>query len=99
MEEDGSIEEKQEYLRVNILEKGFKADEFADYLVSKKGEGAADVNALTMDDLHQAVKEFIEGHKSDDKEEQKDKISNDDEEEKENEKKKMRKKKVKMRLK
>ena len=88
MEEDGSIEEKQEYLRVNILEKGFKADEFADYLVSKKGEGAADVNALTMDDLHQAVKEFIEGHKSDNKEEQKDKISNDDEEEKENKNKK-----------
>ena len=86
MEEDSTIEEKQEYLRINILDKGFEAETFADFLVSKRGDGASDINTLTMDDLQQAVKEFIEEHKSDKKDEKKDKLPNsyDEEEEKKN---------------
>ena len=88
MEEDNSIEEKQEYLRENILEKGFEANTFADYLVSQKGEEASDINNVSMDDLRQAVKEFIEKHESDNKNKQKDISSNSDEEEEKNENKK-----------
>ena len=60
MEEDNSIEEKQEFLRESVLEKGLDANKFADYLVSKRGEEAADINTWSMKDLKQAVKEFIQ---------------------------------------
>ena len=60
MEEDNSIEEKQEFLRERVLEKGLDANKFADYLVTKRGEEAADINTWSMKDLKQAVKEFIQ---------------------------------------
>ena len=60
MDEDNSIEEKQEFLRESVLEKGLDANKFADYLVSKRGEEAADINTWSMKDLKQAVKEFIQ---------------------------------------
>ena len=88
MEEENSIEEKQEYLRENILEKGFEANAFADFLVSQKGEGASDINNISMDDLRQAVKEFIEKNESDNKNKQKDISPNSDGEEEKNENKK-----------
>ena len=74
MEEDNSIEEKQEFLRESVLEKGLDANKFADYLVSKRGEEAADINTWSMKDLKQAVKEFIQ------KEELKKKESQNEEE-------------------
>ena len=33
-----SDEEKQNYLRVNILEKGYDAEDFVAFLTTKKGE-------------------------------------------------------------
>ena len=55
-----SIEEKQEYLRENILEKGFDANLFADYLIQKKGEEGADIGSWSMNDLIKVVKEFVD---------------------------------------
>ncbi len=36
-------EEKQNYLRQNILDKGYDANDFVSFLQSKKGEGASDI--------------------------------------------------------
>ena len=54
---DSSQEEKQNFLRTNILEKGYDVNSFVDFLIDKKGEGGADVGNWTMSDLK--VKEFI----------------------------------------
>ena len=64
MEENNSEEEKQEYLRKNILEKGFDANSFEEFLVSKKGENAKDINNISMDELVQAVQEYIQENES-----------------------------------
>ena len=64
MEEDNSTEEKQEYLRENILEKGYEANSFAEFLISKRGEESADLGSWSMKDLKEAVQEFLENHKS-----------------------------------
>ena len=58
------IEEKQEYLRQNILEKGYDANLFADYLITKKGEDGADIGSWSMDDLRKVVQEFTEKQSS-----------------------------------
>ena len=56
---DASQEEKQNYLRENILEKGYDANDFVEFLKSKKGDQGADVSNWTMEDLKQVVAEFI----------------------------------------
>ena len=56
---DSSQEEKQNFLRTNILEKGYDVNSFVDFLIDKKGEGGADVGNWTMSDLKIVVKEFI----------------------------------------
>ena len=58
MEED-NIEEKQNYLRENILEKGYNPNEFVDFLKSKKGEAGSDISNWSMDDLKEVVQEFV----------------------------------------
>ena len=85
-EEDNSIEEKQDYLRQNILEKGYDTNSFADYLISKKGEEASDINHLSMSELRQEVKEFIEESelKKKKEEEEKEKPEERDEEKDDN---------------
>ena len=57
---DLTIQEKQEYLRDNILDKGYDANLFADYLIQKKGEVGADISSWSMEDLRIVVQEFIE---------------------------------------
>ena len=59
MSEDASQEEKQNYLRENILDKGYDANEFLQFLIDKRGEDAGDVGNWTMKDLQLVVKEFI----------------------------------------
>ena len=54
-----SQEEKQNFLRETILEKGYDTGKFADFLISKKGEEGADVSVWTMEDLQIVVQEFI----------------------------------------
>ena len=53
-----NIEEKQNYLRENVLEKGYDPNVFMEFLVLKKGEEAADLNAWTFDEIKSTVQEF-----------------------------------------
>ena len=64
MSDKTSIEEKKIYLRENILEKGYDANLFANYLIQKKGEEGADIGSWSMNDLQQVVQEFIEKQSS-----------------------------------
>ena len=57
--EEKEQEEKQNYLRQNILDKGYDANEFVSFLISKKGEAASDISNWSMKDLHVVVQEFI----------------------------------------
>ncbi len=57
--EDYSQEEKQNYLRENILEKGYDTNQFINFLKSKKGEEGADISNWSMLDLQNVVQEFI----------------------------------------
>ena len=58
-------EEKQKYLRQNILDKGYDANEFIAFLESKKGEGASDISNWSKIDLYAVVQEFIVVHRKD----------------------------------
>ena len=51
-------EEKQDYLRENILEKGYDTNMFIDFLKSKKGEDGENIDNWTLEDLREVVKEF-----------------------------------------
>ena len=57
--EDSEQQEKQNFLRKNILEKGYDGNQFALFLKSKKGEAGSDISNWTMSDLYDVVKEFI----------------------------------------
>ena len=59
MDDDFTQEEKQNYLRENILEKGYNTEEFVNFLKFKKGEEGADVSMWSMKDLQEIVKDFI----------------------------------------
>ena len=57
---DSSKEEKQNYLRENILDKGYDTNDFVDFLKARKGgEEGADVSNWSMEDLQLVVGEFI----------------------------------------
>jgi len=71
MEED--IQNKQAYLRENVLEKGYDADEFMEFLQEKKGENGLDLNTWTMKELTKAVTDFI--NKKDNENEQGEEIN------------------------
>ena len=61
MEDD--LSEKQAYLRENILEKGYDAEEFMKHLQNKKGESSLDLSLWNLDELKEAVNEFTKGNK------------------------------------
>lgn len=54
-----TIEQKQQFLRENILEKGYDADEFMEFLESKNGNKGLKIENWNMGELKQVVKEFI----------------------------------------
>ena len=56
MEEDQEI--KQSYLRKEILENNYDANLFLDFLITKKGEIASDINNWTIEELKTVVSEF-----------------------------------------
>ena len=61
MEElDKSIEEKQNYLRQEIIVKGYSPDEFTNFLNNVKGEKAFDLNSWSLEELYSIVKQFQE---------------------------------------
>ena len=59
MSDDATIEEKQNFLREKILDRGYYTGQFVQFLIDKKGEGGADVAVWSMHDLQIVVKEFI----------------------------------------
>ena len=56
MEEEQEI--KQTYLRKEILEKNYDANLFLEFLITKKGEIASDINNWTIEELKTVVSEF-----------------------------------------
>ena len=63
--EEKDQEEKQKYLRQNILDKGYDANDFIAFLESKKGEGASDISNWSKIDLYAVVQEYILVHTKD----------------------------------
>ena len=58
MNDDHSQEEKQNYLRKNILDKGYDANEFINYIENKKGEEGKNIDNWKFESLIQTVEEF-----------------------------------------
>ena len=58
--EDDDLNTKQTFLRENILEKGYDAEDFMRLLQNKKGESGLDLISWTMNELKEAVREFIQ---------------------------------------
>ena len=56
---ENETEKKQTYLRQNILNKGYNAEEFMSFLNTKKGEKGLDLNNWSMKELEETVSEFI----------------------------------------
>ena len=56
---DPLTEEKQNYLRENILEKGYDGNTFVSFLIEKRGEEGADIANWSLPDLKAEVAEFI----------------------------------------
>ena len=50
MDKKNSVEEKQNYLRENIIEKGYDPNEFVEFAESKKGENAKVNLAIKLPD-------------------------------------------------
>ena len=50
---------KQAYLRENVLETGYDADEFMAFLQLRKGENGLDLNNWKMNELISVVEDFI----------------------------------------
>ena len=60
---DDSLEAKQEYLRTQILDKGYDADNFMAFLQEKKGEDGVDLSNWNIAELKDAVSEFTSIYK------------------------------------
>ena len=60
-----SEEEKQNYLRENILDKGYDAEEFVTFLTSKKGgddDEGVDLGNWSLNELKMVVQQYILTH-------------------------------------
>ena len=57
------LQSKQAYLRENVLEMGYDADEFMTFLQTKKGENGLDLNNWSMNELITVVEEFVNNKK------------------------------------
>ena len=57
-----TTEEKQNFLREKILDKGYDTNQFVQFLTEKKGEDGADVSNWSMEDLVSVVNEFVKLH-------------------------------------
>jgi len=57
------LQSKQAYLRENVLEMGYDADEFMTFLQTKKGENGLDLNNWSMNELITVVDEFVNNKK------------------------------------
>ena len=48
---EGELQQKQNFLRINILDRGCDAEQFMIFLQSKKGELGLDLNNWTLNEL------------------------------------------------
>ena len=55
---EGELKQKQNYLRINTLERGCDAEQFMNFLQSKKVELGLDLNNCTLYELTLAMQEF-----------------------------------------
>lgn len=55
-----SFEEKQKYIKENILEKGYDPDIFMEFLLNKKKEMSLNLNNWTMLEIRDATNEFLQ---------------------------------------
>ena len=60
--DNNSEEEKQNYLRENILDKGFDAEDFVLFLTQKKGDEGVDLKNWSLNELKFLVQEYISVH-------------------------------------
>ena len=58
-----NLQSKQAYLRENVLEMGYDADDFMSFLQVRKGENGLDLNNWNMDELISVVDDFVKGKK------------------------------------
>ena len=58
------LQSKQAYLRENVLEMGYDADEFMSFLQMRKGEDGLDLNNWTMHELISVVNDFVNTKKN-----------------------------------
>ena len=56
------IEKKQNYLRKEIIDKGYSPEDFAKYVKNIKGENGADLNLWSIEELYIIVPQFQESH-------------------------------------
>ena len=63
-EKDEDIEPKQEYLRKEIIDKGFNPDDFMYFLSKEKGDNAYDLSLWSLEELGKIVKNFQESQTS-----------------------------------
>ena len=56
------LEEKQDYLRTNIVELNYDPSEFLEYLIKNHGEDAPDLEKFTIDELADIVIDFQKTH-------------------------------------
>ena len=52
------IEQKQQFLRSEIMDKGFDADSFSNFMISEKGENALQLENWTFEELQNVVYSF-----------------------------------------
>jgi hypothetical protein len=62
--QDVNLEEKQIYIKEEILFKGYDTEEFLNGLILKKGEEADNLNLLTLDELKQEFVDYKERAKN-----------------------------------
>ena len=55
-------EQKQNYLRENILDKGYEAEDFVTYLTSKKGDEGMNLMNWSLEELKSVVQEYIQNN-------------------------------------
>ena len=85
-------DDKEVFIKNNLIEKGFEEKTFKDFLISKKGEEVEDIYSLSLEELEKEVKDFLEKQKTEEKEDENKEVRDEDRkeeniEEKSNEKK------------
>ena len=63
--EKETLEQKQKYLRDNVLEKGYDPDKFMEFLTMKKGEQGIQLDNWTFQELIDVTNEFLINNKTD----------------------------------